>query len=133
LQLWLHQHNTHLIGLKASLAPDGDADVREELIRQVQVPDCRRCGGLLKPNVVFYGSSVGKELVSAIYRQLDSADGLLVVGSSLMVYSSFRFCRYASQNGIPMACINQGVTRADPLFQLKVASDCGPALTALVS
>ena len=132
IQVWLRKHNSHLIGTRAQLAPDGDAEVQEELIRQVKIPDCGHCGGLLKPNVVFYGSSVSKELVTEVFRQLDAADGMLVVGSSLMVFSSYRFCRHARERDIPMACVNMGVTRGDSLFQLKLAADCGPALTALV-
>ena len=132
LQIWLREHNSHLVGARAELAPDGDADVQQDLINQVKVPHCRYCGGLLKPNVVFYGSSVNKELVTCILGQLDAADGVLVVGTSLMVYSSFRYCRHASERDIPMACINQGVTRADPLFKLKIRSDCGPALSTLL-
>ena len=132
IQVWLRRNNPHLIGTQAELAPDGDADVMDELIQRVQVPACGHCGGLLKPNVVFYGSSVSKELVTYITDQLEQADAMLVIGSSLMVYSSFRFCRHAHHKNIPMACINQGVTRADELFRLKVTRDCGEALSSLL-
>ena len=66
-----------------ALAPDGDADVDEQLIRDLLVPDCERCNGILKPNVVFFGGAVSKLIVEAITSQLDKVDGLLIVGSSL--------------------------------------------------
>ncbi|MCG8413144.1 MAG: NAD-dependent protein deacetylase [Pseudomonadales bacterium] len=131
IQQWLWQQNPHMDDIKIELAPDGDAHVRDELIRQVRVPSCQRCDGLLKPNVVFYGGSVGKEIVNYLCDKLRQADALLVIGTSLMVYSSFRFCKLAQQQDIPMVCINQGLTRADNLFTLKLAEDCAGVLTQL--
>jgi len=113
------------------LAPDGDADVADSLVAQVVVPDCDRCGGLLKPNVVFFGDSVKRDTVNCIYQTLEQSAALLVVGSSLMVFSGFRFCRRAHELGKPMACINPGKTRADELFQLKIAADCSEVLDSL--
>lgn len=133
IQHWLWQHNPHLEDIKAGLAPDGDAHVADELIRDIKVPSCARCEGLLKPNVVFYGGSVGKEIVNYLYSKLLEADAVLVVGTSMMVYSSFRFCRLAAEKGIPITAINQGLTRADGLLQLKVSQDCGEALTSLAA
>ena len=92
-----------------------------------------RCSGLLKPNVVFYGSTVNKEIVNYLSQSFTKAKALLVIGTSLMVYSSFRFCKYASENQIPIACINQGLTRGDDnLFSLKVGGDCSEVLNQLV-
>lgn len=129
VQQWLWQHNPHMDDIRIEQAPDGDANVREDLIRELQVPACQNCDGLLKPNVVFYGGSVGKETVNYLCEKLKTADGVLVVGTSLMVYSSYRFCKLAQQHDIPMACINQGLTRADDLFSLKLSQDCGKALS----
>ena len=114
-----------------ALAPDGDADVDEQLIRDLQVPDCERCTGILKPNVVFFGGAVSKLIVEAITSQLDQVDGLLIVGSSLSVFSGFRFCRLAHRNSVPIAAINQGKTRADDLFSVKLEADCSAALAEL--
>ena len=133
IQHWLWQHNPHLEDVEVEHGPDGDAEVREELIRQVSVPDCQQCGGLLKPNVVFYGGSVDREKVNYLYDKLLTAEAMLVVGSSLMVYSSFRFCKFAAERKIPIACINQGMTRADGLLELKVAADCGEVLATLAN
>jgi len=114
-----------------ALAPDGDADVDEQLIRDLLVPDCERCNGILKPNVVFFGGAVSKLIVEAITSQLDQVDGLLIVGSSLSVFSGFRFCRLAHRNSVPIAAINQGKTRADDLFSVKLEADCSAALVEL--
>jgi len=131
-QLWrLNPHFDSLQQQQAALAPDGDADVDQNLVDRVTVPECARCSGVLKPNVVFYGSSVHKETVNYLYDRLSQANGVLVVGSSLMVYSSFRFCRYAHENNIPIACVNKGLTRADALFNLKLDVECDAALSDL--
>ncbi len=131
IQHWLWQHNPHMDDIKMEMAPDGDAHVADELISDVKVPACFRCDGLLKPNVVFYGGSVGKEIVNYLYSKLAEADAVLVVGTSLMVYSSFRFCKFAADHGIPIAAINQGLTRADELLTMKVSQDCGSVLSTL--
>jgi NAD-dependent SIR2 family protein deacetylase len=131
VQVQLRELNTHLVH-SDRLFPDGDADVPDDLIDRVVVPDCPRCGGILKPDVVFFGDSVERSLVSTINTAIEKADALLVIGSSLMVYSGFRFCRYAAERGIPIACINPGTTRADDLFQLKLSATCGPVLERLV-
>lgn len=131
IQQWLWQQNPHMDDINIEMAPDGDAHVRDELISQVEVPNCQRCDGLLKPNVVFYGGSVGKEIVNYLSDKLRQADALLVIGTSLMVYSSFRFCKLAEELELPIACINQGLTRGDNLFSLKITDDCAEVLTQL--
>ena len=128
----LNPHFTETQEQRLVLQPDGDADVSQELVDRVAVPECERCGGLLKPDVVFYGGSVPKERVASLYERLEQASAVLVVGSSLMVYSSFRFCKHASDIGMPIACINKGLTRADALYELKVSADCGSALERVV-
>jgi len=131
VQNWLQEHNPHLTESSQSIRPDGDADVADELIASVKTPQCQQCDGLIKPNVVFYGASVAKKLVKEIEDRLKFVDSLLIVGSSLMVYSSYRFCKYAAQHRIPIACINEGLTRADDLFKIKVAGDCTSILGQL--
>ncbi len=133
IQTWLADNNPHLTESAESVRPDGDADVDDEVIAIVKVPHCIHCGGVVKPNVVFYGASVAKEIVNDIQRRLSFVDSLLIVGSSLMVYSSYRFCKFASERKIPIACINEGLTRADDLFKIKVSGDCTDVLAQLVS
>lgn len=114
-------------------APDGDADVELCSTDVIQVPECERCGGFLKPDVVFYGDSVPKPVVADVFAATEAADALLVVGSSLMVFSSFRFCRKAHEQRTPMAAINLGKTRADEWFATKVEADCTEVLPAVVT
>ncbi len=115
----------------ATVAPDGDADLEVDS-RTFQLPECAQCAGTLKPDVVFFGASVPRPRVEAAFAALDRADAVLVVGSSLMAYSGYRFCERAHAAGKPIAAINRGRTRADGLFQIKLDADCGAALTALV-
>ena len=84
-----------------------------------------------KPDVVFFGENVPKDRVAAARAALDDADAMLVVGSSLAVYSGYRFCEWASALHKPIAAINLGRTRADPLLTLKVNAPCAPTLTTL--
>ena len=116
---------------EADFAPDGDADVAASLVGEFMVPACERCGGTLKPNVVFFGETVPPEKVSYAMRRVDEADALLVVGSSLTVWSGFRFVKRASERGVPIAIVNIGPTRGDALATLKIEANCGELLTPL--
>lgn len=117
--------------LDAREAPDGDADLESQDFSAVNVPACKYCGGLLKPDVVFFGESVPRDRVDRAFQGLNDADAMLVVGSSLMVYSGYRFAQAAADAGKPIAAINLGRTRADPLLTLKVTEPCADALSAL--
>ena len=119
VQAWLEERNPHLQNRSFEPAPDGDADMEMDF-SSVEVPHCSACGGILKPHVVFYGDSVERSIVNVINSKVEGADGVLVVGSSLMVFSSYRFIRHAHASGVPVAALNQGVTRADDMFTLKV-------------
>lgn len=113
------------------IAPDGDADVDDAAVAGFRVPPCAACGGVIKPDVVFFGENVSKARVARVRRHLDAADAVLVVGSSLMVWSGYRFVRAAAERGLPVAAVNIGRTRADELLDLKVARPAGVALAAL--
>ncbi|MGF1526064.1 MAG: NAD-dependent protein deacetylase [Candidatus Competibacterales bacterium] len=117
---------------RANPAPDGDAYLEEDF-SQFQVPPCYHCGGILKPFVVFFGEPVPRHRVERARQRLAEADGLLVVGSSLMVYSGYRFCRAASDQGKPVAAVNLGRTRADGALTLKVEGPCQTVLPALAA
>lgn len=110
---------------------DGDADIEAASLASFRAPACAACGGMLRPDVVFFGECVPRERVDAAREALERADALLVVGSSLMVYSGYRFCEWAVRMGKPIAAINLGRTRADPLLTLKVERPCGEVLAAL--
>ncbi len=131
LQEQLLRCNPHWAGLTALAAPDGDADLDGLPFDSFVVPACRHCGGVLKPDVVFFGESVPRERVEEARRRLERADALLVVGSSLMVYSGYRFVQAAAELNRPIAAVNLGLTRADALLTLKVRAPCAEALAGL--
>jgi len=131
LQTLLLALNPAWAALEATAAPDGDADLEGRDFSGFQVPPCPVCGGLLKPDVVFFGESVPRERVQAAQEALAAADAVLVAGSSLMVYSGFRFVQAAAAAGQPIAAVNLGRTRADELLSLKVELPVGATLSAL--
>ena len=132
LQERLVRLNPGWVDLDAADAPDGDADMVDVDFSAFVVPACRSCDGVLKPDVVFFGENVPRERIEKAYDRLDAADAMLVVGSSLMVYSGFRFVERAVAAGKPVAVVNLGRTRADSLIALKVAEPCEAALAFLL-
>ena len=110
--------------------PDGDAELAANSHDAFRVPGCAACGGVVKPDVVMFGESVPKERVQNASDAIERADALLVVGSSLMLFSGFRFARQAREQKKPIAIVNNGRTRADDMAELKVEADCGDALSA---
>ncbi len=106
--------------LVAGMAPDGDAELAEETIAGFRIPACRRCGGILKPDVVFFGENVPSSRVSRALELVLGADVLLVLGSSLTVFSGYRFVLAAAERGIPVAIVNRGATRGDRLAEVTV-------------
>lgn len=108
--------------------PDGDVELDDLAYPGFRVADCSECGGMLKPDVVFFGESVPPARFQTIDDQMVDADALLVVGSSLVVWSGFRLARNASASGLPVAAVNDGRTRADALLDFKLGGDCGQAL-----
>ncbi len=128
LQKELARRNPLWAALDARSAPDGDADLERLDFAPFDVPACSECGGLLKPDVVFFGESVPRERVVAVRAALAQADAMLVAGSSLMVYSGYRFVEDAVAAGKPIAVVNIGRTRADQVLTLKVEHEVGQAL-----
>jgi NAD-dependent SIR2 family protein deacetylase len=132
MQSQLMQRNPHWAELDARMAPDGDADLEVLDFSNFEVPACAYCAGILKPDVVFFGESVPRERVETAMEGLHAADAMLVIGSSLMVYSGYRFAKTAAQLAKPIAAINLGRTRADELLALKVNQPCAAALGFLL-
>jgi NAD-dependent SIR2 family protein deacetylase len=124
--------NAAWVDLDALALPDGDADLDHLDFSRFAVPACQSCGGIQKPDVVFFGENVPRDQVAAAQATLEEADAMLVVGSSLMVYSGFRFAQMAARRGIPIAAVNLGRTRADDLLTLKVEDRCEAALSFLL-
>jgi len=132
LQDELIRLNPVWFGLDAADAPDGDADLESADFSTFVVPSCRRCDGVLKPDVVFFGENVPRCRVDAAAKHLEQADAVLIVGSSLMVYSGFRFVQMAAAAGKPLVAVNVGRTRADGLLTLKVEQPSETALAFLL-
>ena len=116
--------NPQLKNVSARPAPDGDSHLNEFDFSTIAVPECRQCSGVLKPDVVFFGENIPPDRVQTSLQALADSDALLVLGSSLMVYSGFRFVRRAHEAGLPIAAINLGRTRADDLINLKIEIAC---------
>lgn len=132
VQARLLADNPGLRDRDAELAPDGDTEFESEAIRSLRVPTCARCEGTLKPNVVFFGENVPKSTVDEAFALFDEAEVLLVAGSSLAVFSGFRFVRHAEKRGMPVALVNLGETRGDPYAAVRVEASTGHVLPALV-
>lgn len=128
VQIRLLNTNPGLASMKAELRPDGDADLDDRLIHNIESPQCLNCSGVLMPDVVFFGGHIPKPRQQAAMAGLEAADALVVIGSSLVVYSGFRFCRVARELDKPLLIINRGKTRADELASLKIDVDCGEVL-----
>lgn len=114
-----------------AVAPDGDVFLEDEQVQYFKVPPCESCGGILKPDVTFFGDNVSKAKVQFVHERLAQSDGILVVGSSLQVYSGYRFLLAARDRKIPIAIVNIGPTRADHLAQIKVSGRCGEILSLI--
>lgn len=120
VQTQLEFANPALLQAMATPLPDGDAALDPDAVTGVEIPACVHCGGVLMPDVVFFGDNVPPARTACALAQMEAADALLVVGSSLMVYSGFRFCRLAQAAGKPIAAVNLGRTRADDMLALKL-------------
>jgi len=132
LQEALERANPELLASFVEQAPDGDAELASKLVEGFHVVDCA-CGGPLKPHVVFFGESVPSARVTRAFELLEQARALLVVGSSLAVYSGLRFVRKAAQRAIPVAIVSLGETRGDPLASVRIDAGAGVTLTSLAA
>lgn len=136
LQPQLERDNPELANLLAQPLPDGDAAIEPDALQDFHAPACSACGGVLMPDVVFFGDNVPPARTAQALAEMEAADALLVVGSSLMVFSGYRFCRMAAAAGKPIAAVNAGKTRADDLLFLKLelpAQEVLPRLVGLLS
>jgi NAD-dependent SIR2 family protein deacetylase len=116
----------------AVVNPDGDAVLPDEAVGSFRVVDCVTCGGVLKPDVVFFGENVPRPRVQACYALVERASSLLVLGSSLTVMSGLRYVRHAAKLGLPVVIVNQGATRGDEYAAARLDAPLGHVLAALV-
>jgi NAD-dependent deacetylase sirtuin 4 len=131
LQRRLLDANPGWLDLGADALPDGDSDLPADLVAAFRVVGCAACGGYLKPDVVFFGGSVPAPTLAAAWDLFAVGEVLLVIGSSLTVYSGFRFVRRAQELNLPIAVINIGPTRADDLVGAKVSAPAAQVLPRL--
>lgn len=129
----LEQANADFAPVAAGINPDGDADLTDDQVGDFRVVPCADCGGILKPDVVFFGESVPPRRVEHCRRLVQEATGLLVLGSSLTVMSGLRFVREAAQAGKPVLIVNRDPTRGDRHALTRVALPLGEALTTVAA
>jgi NAD-dependent deacetylase sirtuin 4 len=131
LQARLEERNPFLESLSSVAAPDGDAEVTDDRLQQVVIPTCDRCGGILKPDVVFFGENVPKDRLDRAWKILDDSEVLMTVGTSLAVFSGYRFVLRAVKENQPVIIINDGETRGDAQATLKIPAPIGAILPEL--
>ncbi len=125
--------NESWLASATAVNPDGDADIAEGLLDDFAVVGCQQCGGTLMPDVVYFGGRVPPDRVAAAFNLVDAASVMLVLGSSLTVYSGRRFVVRAARSGIPVAIINNGPTRCDDLATVKLDAPLGSTLEEVVA
>jgi NAD-dependent deacetylase sirtuin 4 len=116
----------------SSMNPDGDSDVQFDY-SQIQIPSCQRCSSILKPDVVFFGENMKDNTRDESFRRINDASALLVVGSSLTVFSAFRLVRAAHDLQIPIAILNLGSTRGDLWSHIRIDANCSSVLTQVLT
>ncbi len=132
VQARMREENPSWIDGAVPLAPDGDAELADDLVDRFVPPSCGVCGGAMKPDVVFFGHNVAKPVVDRAFAMLDEAEALLVAGTSLAVFSGYRFLMKAAERGMTIAIVNRGPVRGEERATLKVDAAAGDALTDLV-
>ena len=129
IQQRLAQANIGWLASATTFNPDGDAELTEAEVHTFREVACELCGGVLKPDVVYFGENVPPQRVEQAYDLVRSANTLLVLGSTLTVFSGRRFALDAQKRGIPVAIINSGPTRADEIATVKIDAPLGDTLT----
>jgi NAD-dependent SIR2 family protein deacetylase len=133
VQVRLSRLNPDLSISKARQLADGDAELNPSVAEELRLAGCLVCDGLLRPNVVFFGENVPREVSERAYQLADEAEALFVAGSSLAVFSGFRFVRRAHEKKIPIAIVNLGPTRGDPYADLVIDASASETLAALLA
>lgn len=132
VQARLAELNPEFAEVSTGLAPDGDVELESARVERFRIAACRSCAGTLKPNVVFFGENVPPAITRAAWSLFDEAEALLVIGSSLAVFSGYRFVRRAAERALPIAIVNRGPTRGDPFARLKIDASAGEVLASIV-
>ena len=133
LQNRIEKMNTGWQPIVEGYAPDADSIIADDAVKAFNVPACEGCGGVLKPNVTFFGDSVLRSVVYDVNQKVAESDALLVMGSSCQTYSAYRHLLHAQRLKLPIGIVNIGHTRADHMALLKVEGSCGEAANWLLS
>ncbi len=133
LQMRMRRENPNWIDGPTPMAPDGDAELSADVVAHFKAPTCTVCGGPMKPRVVFFGENVARPVVDGAFAEVDRASALLVVGTSLAVFSGFRFLRRAAEKKIPIAIVNRGPVRGEEHATLKIEKSTGATLEMIAS
>jgi NAD-dependent deacetylase sirtuin 4 len=133
VQRRMRERNPDWLDGASPSAPDGDADLPDALVERFTPAGCAHCGGPLKPNVVFFGHNVARPIVDAAYALVDDAEVLLVAGTSLAVFSGYRFLLRAADRNIPIVIVNRGPVRGEERAALKIEASTGETLAALAA
>ncbi|XP_060585695.1 NAD-dependent protein lipoamidase sirtuin-4, mitochondrial-like [Ruditapes philippinarum] len=128
MQVLIESYNPNWSAQSDEIAPDADVQLTQDQIDGFKVPPCPSCGGPLKPEITFFGDNVLKPIVEFVHDKVKESDSLLFVGTSLQVYSGYRFAAAAKDQGKPIAILNIGPTRADKLAHLQIHGKCGDIL-----
>ncbi|XP_076761466.1 NAD-dependent protein deacylase Sirt4 [Xylocopa sonorina] len=131
LQDVFNRMNPNMTATSQMIRPDGDVDLSQEQVEGFKVPACENCGGVLKPDIIFFGDNVPRQVVESIKYNVERSDSLLVLGTTLTTYSGYRIALQASNAGKPIAILNIGKTRADDLADVKVEGRCGDVLARI--
>jgi NAD-dependent SIR2 family protein deacetylase len=130
-QVRLRAANAAWVDRGGPAAPDGDADLPDDVVLGFEVPPCLRCGGAVRPRVVLFGENVARPIVEDAFARIDACDALLVAGTSLAVFSGYRFLRRAAERGVPIAIVNRGPVRGQEHARVKVEASTGAVLSEL--
>lgn len=107
------------------IAPDGDVQLKDEQVKEFKVPPCPNCGGILKPEIIFFGDNVARPTVDFVFNKLKECDAMLLLGTSLYIYSGYRFAKAAHEQKKPIGAINIGLIRGDDLLDFQINARCG--------
>ena len=132
LQARMRELNPKWIDGPTPMAPDGDAELSDELVDRFAVPACLACNGALKPRVVFFGDNVAREVVDRAFALVEEAEVLLIAGTSLAVFSGYRFLRRAAERKMDIVIVNRGPVRGEEHASLKIERSTGEVLSSAV-
>ena len=133
LQEILDRMNPNMTGTSEMIRPDGDVDILQEQVERFKIPSCENCGGVLKPDMIFFGDNVPRQIVESVRYNVEQSDSLLILGTTLTTFSGYRIALQASHAKKPIAIVNIGKTRADYLAEIKVEGRCGDILSRIYS